>query len=411
MNQTSAPSRPTPRSKAKWIAVSLSVPALCAAGWWFQHAHAPVQAQTPDAASTEAPAISVRVTSPQVRTFEDRVVTQGNVQAKISARVSPKLPGVIEAFFVDEGDVVKAGETPLFATDAVKVQQGVVIQEHALAVSRCALDQAGANEAKVQADLDKATLDFKRFQRLLASGSTTQDAFEQQQSRFKQVTAAQALARSQVALAVEQVRQAEAMLTIARKDLADCTVVAPMTGVISKRTAEPGEMGSTGDTVLHIDNTQILEVSVFLPAAIYPRIVVGQTPMRISVSGIPVDAQRVTYKSPTIDSTLRTFEIKTLLQDPPPGMAPGAMAQVTVILAQQENPGVPAEALQLRSNQTVLFTVNGHVAAERIVTTGLESDGWIEITSGNVTPQDLVITMGQYQVENNTPVAIQKETR
>jgi multidrug efflux pump subunit AcrA (membrane-fusion protein) len=411
MNQTESPSAKKPTLKATWIAVAVLVPVLGAAGWWLKHATTPAQAQSPTATLSETQAIAVRVTSPERRTFEDRVVTQGNVQAKVSARVSPKLPGVIDTFFVDEGDAVTAGETPLFATNAVKLQQSVIIQEHALAVSRCALDQARARRTQVQVDLDKATLDFERFKRLLANESTTQDAFEQQESRFKQVTAAATLAESQVALAAEQVRQAEAMLTIAQKDLTDCTVVAPITGVISKRTAEPGEMGSTGDTVLHIDNTRILEVSVFLPAAVYPRVIVGETALKISVSGIAAGPQQVTYKSPTIDNRLRTFEIKTLLKDPPTGIAPGAMAQVAVILEHHENPGVPAEAIQLRSNRSVVFLVSDNMATQQVVTTGLESDGWIEITSGNITPQDTVITMGQSMVEDRTPVTIQREAR
>lgn len=353
--------------------------------------------------------VPVVVTNPVRRTFEQVVITQGNVQAKNIAMVSPRIPGTLEEIFVDEGDSVVAAQTKLFQTDAVKLEQNVTIREHDLAVARCAQRQAEASLEKTSADFEKAELDFKRYERLLAKEATTQDIFEQQRSHYKQLAANMKVSQAQVELVAEQVRQAEAALAIAMKDLADSTVLSPINGVISMRMAEPGESGSPGIPVFRIEDTNLVEVSVFLPAAIYSSVVTSQTLMRIQVAGINLGNQTISYKSPTIQSRLRTFEVKCLLQNPPDGVAPGAMADIAVILASRESLGIPAVSVQQRGGQSVAFVVEGNIAVQKNIQTGLESDGWIELLDDNIIESMQVVSMGQDMLDDGTIVSIQKE--
>ena len=353
--------------------------------------------------------VPVVVTNPVRRTFEQVIVTQGNVEAKNVTMVSPRIPGTLEEILVDEGDRVVAGRTKLFQTDAVKLQQNVTIRQHDLAVARCSLQQAEASLEKVSADFEKAELDFKRFERLLAKEATTQDVFEQQQSQYKQLAASKKVSQAQVQLVAEQVRQAEAALTIAGKDLADTTVAAPISGVVSMRMAEPGEMGSPGIPILRIEDPNLVEISAFLPAAAYPAVVAGRTLMRVTVAGIELGDRIITYKSPTIGVKLRAFEIECLLENPPDGVAPGAMADISVILASREGLGVPAVSVLQRDGQSVVFTVEGNVARRTNVRTGLENIGWIELLDGGVTESMQVVSMGQDMLDDGLTVSVQKE--
>ena len=181
----------------RWVVVGCIVVAIAGVGIWLARSR-----QNRGAAEAgvdqQVKSVPVVVTRPVRRTFEQVIVTQGNVEAKDVAMVSPRIPGTLEKFFVDEGDKVIAGKTKLFQTDSVKLQQNLTISEHDLAVARCAQRQAEANLEKVSADFDKAELDFKRFERLLEKEAATQDAFEQQQSRYKQVAAPRKVARSAI---------------------------------------------------------------------------------------------------------------------------------------------------------------------------------------------------------------------
>ena len=67
--------------------------------------------------------------------FEERLVVQGNVEAKNRAMVSPRIPGTIEKIFVNEGDQVIEGKTKLFQTDSVKLQKVLDIQKQGSKVS------------------------------------------------------------------------------------------------------------------------------------------------------------------------------------------------------------------------------------------------------------------------------------
>jgi multidrug efflux pump subunit AcrA (membrane-fusion protein) len=353
--------------------------------------------------------VPVVTTPATIRNFERTLVVQGNVEAKNFALVSPRIPGIVEAIFVDEGDSVITDETKLFQTDAAKLKENVEIRHHDLTVAQCARQQAEANLEKTQADLHKVKLDYDRLERLLEKEAVTTDAFEQQKSKYLQLQASEKLALAQVKLAAAQEDQARAALEIAKKDLADATIYAPISGKVSKRLREPGEMGSPGQPVLRIDDTSVVEVAAFLPAQYYSSIIPSQTKMKVQVGNINLGQNIITYKSPTIESKLRTFEIKSLITVPPEGVAPGAMAQIVVILETRQGLGVPSVAIQQRGGHNVVFTVKDNISNQVIIQTGIEMDGWTEIREGQLDEVTDIVTMGQYMIEDGTRVTVQKE--
>lgn len=361
--------------------------------------------------ATEAKRVSVVVAAAIVRDFERAILVQGNVQTKEFAMVSPRIGGTLEAIYVDEGDAVVAGQTKLFQTDAVSLERNLQIKEQATIVAQCASREAAASLDKVTVDLHKAELDYNRFKRLYDQNAVTADAFEQQQSRYQQLQAARKLGEAQVELNVAKQTQSKAELEIARKELDDATIYAPISGKISQRLREPGEMGSPGQPVLRIDDTSLVEIAAFLPAQHYGQVVSGQTPMEVQVSGIDLGRQIITYKSPTIHPKLRTFEVKCLLKDPPAGIAPGAMAQITVVFEMRRGLGVPSSSLQNRAGGTVVFVIQNGVARQEAVTTGIEADGWTEILQGQVKENDPVVTLGQNMLNQGAAVQVQQEEK
>lgn len=355
------------------------------------------------------PRASVVTTPARVRDFEQVLMVQGNVESKNFAMVSPRVPGTIETILVEEGDAVTAGQTKLFTTDAANLENSVQVKQHATIVAQSSSREATANLERVTIDLEKAELDYHRFERLREKQAVTADAFEQQRSRYRQLQAARKLAEAQVELAAAKEAQSEAELAIAQKDLADAVVAAPIDGKVSLRLQEPGEMGGPGQPVLRIDDISVVDVVAFLPAQYYGAVVPGQTPMRVEVSGADIGPQVVSYRSPTIHPKLRTFEIKCVLEDPPEGVTSGAMAWITVVLEARTGPGVPSEAIQQRGGRSVIFVVENDTTREIPVEAGIESDGWTEIREGDLKEEASVITMGQYMVEAGTPVTVQQE--
>ncbi|MCP4642763.1 MAG: efflux RND transporter periplasmic adaptor subunit [bacterium] len=402
------------RSRWSRIAMGLVVVLAAVAGasallgshisWPSQEAKASTPSVT-DAVARRVPVLAVPV---KPRAFEERVKGQGNIEAKNYATVSARIPGTVEALFVDEGDPVVAGETKLFEIDALKVKKALEVSRQDLAVAKCARREKEANLDRVTADLEKAEIDYLRFQRLYENKTVSEDALEQQESRFKQTKALHTHAVSLVDLGVEQERQAVAAVAIAEKTLSDATVYAPISGTVAMRCREVGEMADVGKPVFRIEDPAVLEVSVYLPAQFYARVVPGKTPVRVDVYGIDVPPLTVSYKSPTIHPKLRTFEVKCMIQDPPPGVVPGAMAEAEVLLDQFQGLGVPAAAVLTRNDGSVVFTLQDGAARQVDVQTGLENDGWIEVRSPALSEGVPVVTMGQNLLDDGTPVNLQE---
>ena len=352
--------------------------------------------------------IPVVVTKITKRTFERFVAVQGNLESKNFAVVSPRIAGTIEEFYINEGDAVVGGKTRLFRTDAIKFQKVLEVQKHLLDVEKCGRRQAIANLEKTEADFYKADLDYRRFERLLKKKAVTTDAFEQQQSRYKQLKAVVKLAKVNIELATANVEKAKADLAISEKNFADTIVYAPITGKVSYRMKEPGEMGQPGEPVVRIDDISLIETSVYLPAQYYTEVIAGKTMVEVIVSGKNIGKFPISYKSPTISPKLRTFEVKCLLDNSSESLAPGAMAQTRVILGTKQGLAVPSTAIQQRGGKSIVFTIRDDKAEKVEVQTGIENHSWTEVVSDKLNEKSLIVTMGQDMLDDTQLVSVQK---
>ncbi|MGD9781541.1 MAG: efflux RND transporter periplasmic adaptor subunit [Kiritimatiellia bacterium] len=363
--------------------------------------------KTESAAATEETvrALAVRAQAVAPRDFERRLTVQGTLEAENFAHVASRADGNLDAIWVDEGDAVVAGETALFQVDAANRENAVAIARQDLAVAQASLAVSQASAAKVEAESRKATLDFERYERLHKDGKVSPNEFEAAQVARAQAQAGIAVAEAQVDLAERQVKQAEASLAIAEKNLADTKIVAPISGVVSSRTAEPGEQMSVGKVLLRIDDLARVEAAAYLPAQYYPDVAPGQTMFRLGVGGREAGTHVVTYRSPTIDPTLRTFEIKGLVENAGGLAVPGQMADVTLVFETRKGLAVPSAAVLVRAGQTVAFVAQDGRAVARPVETGLQNDGWTEIRSG-LEPGETVVVEGQTQLHDGMAVDV-----
>ncbi len=350
-------------------------------------------------------ALVVRTEPAALRTFERRLTVQGSLETKNCANVASRADGNLDAIWVDEGDVVVAGKTALFQIDSANRQNALAIAEQDLAVSKAALAVAKASAQKTEAESHKATLDFDRYGRLHKESRVSDNEFEMAEVQFESAKAGIAVSKAQVELAESQVKQAEASLSIARKNFDDAKIVAPISGVISSRSAEPGEQMSVGRVLLRIDDLASVEAAAFLPAQYYPEVIPGQTVFRLGVSGRDAGTHTVTYRSPTINTALRTFEIKGLIETKEGLAVPGNMADLTIVFESRQGLGVPSASILTRSGKPIVFVVQNGKAVAREVQPGLQNDAWTEILSG-LEVGEIVITEGQTQLRDGMPVDV-----
>ncbi|HHU13871.1 MAG TPA: biotin/lipoyl-binding protein, partial [Lentisphaerae bacterium] len=214
--------------------------------------------------------LPVKVTPVAARTFERRFLVQGSLQTKNFANVAARTGGNLDAIWVDDGDRVEAGKTVLFQVDPVAQSNAVTAAEQDLAVARAACAVSRAASEKTAAESLKAERDFKRYSRLHEKGTVTDNEFEIYETAYIVTQAALRLTKAEVELAEARVVQAEAALRIAQKDLEDTRIFAPISGIVNKRAAEPGEHLAAGQVVLRIDDPTVVEAVAYLPATLYP---------------------------------------------------------------------------------------------------------------------------------------------
>lgn len=349
--------------------------------------------------------LPIRVQAAAPRTFERRITVQGTLEAKNFANVAARIEGNLDSVWVDEGDTVKAGETKLFQIDPVGRKNALTIAEQALEVARANLKVAEATVEQARAGARKAETDFERYARLRKEAKVTANEFEQREMQNIQAQSGLEVAKAHVMLSQRQVGQAEAALAIAKKNLSDSLVVAPISGAVSKRSAEPGEQMSIGRVILRIDDLSVIEAAAYFPAQYYGEVTPGQTQFRLAVGGKDAGTYPVEYRSPTINTTLRTFEIKGRV-DATSGIAvPGRMADITLIFETREGLGIPSSAVLIRNNEPTVFVVRDGKAQAQTVKTGLQNDGSTEVLSG-LKAGDQVVTEGQTQLNDGMPVDI-----
>lgn len=342
--------------------------------------------------------------------FENRIEVSGTVEAKNTALVSARIEGTLDAVFVDEGYVVRKDQTKLFQMDRLNLTQSVDMAEQAVSVAKATVRARQATVARIKADLNKAQIDFDRYERLFKRDQAiTKNAFEVQASRLAQVTALLAEAVAGVELAKATKLQGVSALAIARKNLSDSLVKAPINGVVSARILEPGEMAKKGAPVLRIEDLSVLEVSAFLPGKYYDRVIPGKTPARLRLGETDLGEVAISFKSPVVDRRLRTFEIKTVITPAPKAVAPGRLVQVGVILERRRGLGVPTAAVVTRRGRQAVFVAEGGRAKLVAVKIGLSTDDRTQIIAKDIRPGARVVAKGQRFCANGVLLKIVRE--
>ncbi|HQF92330.1 MAG TPA: efflux RND transporter periplasmic adaptor subunit [Synergistaceae bacterium] len=373
----------------------------------------PANSREVKGASVDQPqAMPVVTALAEVRSFEDSVKVQGTLRAKNFALVSPRSDGMLEEIAVSEGDPVEAGKTLLFRGDTTNLEKRVQMARQDLLAARFAREQQAASVRKTDVELRRAKSDFDRFEALYREQAVSQSVYEDKQAVYDQLQSMRQLVQSGLAMAREAERKAEASLAMAEKDLQDAYMYAPISGVVTKRMAEPGEVGSRGKPILRIDDVGTVEAVAYLPGQFYGDVREGRTSVRLGEEERWERVAPVTYKSSVVDPTLRTFEIRTVLSGDGEHVVPGVLVNMRVVRTERRGVGVPYEALLERNSGKVIFLTDGQTAREVSVTPGLETGGWVEIVRGEVASGDAVVVQGQSRLSDGSMVTVRnRETK
>lgn len=264
---------------------------------------------------------------------KDVIEASGTIEA-VEVLVSSKVAGQVLELRFKEGDRVEAGDALAVVDNAAldiqlrQAQAGVRLAEAQLALlvkgARSEdIGQAEAALAQAATALRSAEDDARRMRELARTGSVTPKQAEDAEARLtvasaQRAAAAEALAKVRRLARPEEVQAAEARLAQAQaaadlleKTIADCTITAPVAGVVTHKAAERGELVGPGSAVVTLADLDDVFVVIYLAEKDAGRVRLGD-PVDIAIDAFPGRAfpGRITYISPEAEFTPKNVQTK-----------------------------------------------------------------------------------------------------
>ncbi len=290
--------------------------------------------------------------------------TTTSLSAEEEAVVVARTTGVVETIFVEEGDLVAAGD-PLAQLDTRRLR---------LEVAR--------TETNIRS-LDRA---FERSRQLMKTKMISPDAFDQAQFELE---------------------REEATLALQQYELEEATVRAPIVGRITVRHIKVGNTLSPNNEAFEIKRADTIEAVLNVPEKELAKMQVGQ------FARVRVDALESEYFegvvdriAPEVDATTGTFRVTVALVNARDLLKPGMFARVNVRYDSSDNALlVSREALVIQKDERSVFVVRDGLATRQEVITGYSMDGNIEIKEG-LTEGDEVVITGQGGLRDGASVRV-----
>ena len=242
----------------------------------------------------------------------------------------------MQSILVKEGDFVTAGQplahmqidTLEASHDEAKARHQQAVAAVATAEAQVAVRQSDrqavlALVAQRQSELEAAQRRLARSQTLVREGASSDQEVDDDRARERslqaavvasraQAEAAQAAitaARTQVASARAAVTAAQATVARIKADIDDSALVAPRSGRVQYRIAQPGEVIGGGGKVLNLVDLSDVYMTFFLPEPVAGRLALGSE-VRIVLDAAPqlVIPAKVSFVASTAQFTPKTVE-------------------------------------------------------------------------------------------------------
>ncbi|HEX9060666.1 MAG TPA: efflux RND transporter periplasmic adaptor subunit, partial [Clostridia bacterium] len=141
----------------------------------------------------------------------------------------------------------------------------------------------------------------------------------------------QGATKETVNIVQNQVQQAEADLEAAKVQLVNGTITAPVSGTVTAKNINVGELASPGVALLSVVNDGNLYINAYLPSGMIQEVKEGQQVI-VKVSEIPdkkFDGE-ITLVNSVVNSANKNVLVKVSLKDPDSVLKPGMFAEIAL---------------------------------------------------------------------------------
>jgi RND family efflux transporter MFP subunit len=329
----------------------------------------------------------------------------GYVVARRQATVSSKVTGRVAEVQVEEGLEVTQGQV-LARLDDSDVKRS-------LALAEARLEQAKRAVAETEAQLELARRDYDRVEKLATDQVRSQADLDAARAQRDSLDAALAVARQEVVVAGRAV-------AVEQQNLENTVIRAPFAGVAISKNAQPGEMispvsaggGFTRTGITTVVDMSSLEIEVDVNESYIHRVSAGQA-VEARLNAYPdwkIPAHVITT-IPAADRDRATVRVRIAFDRLDPRLLPDMGVKVAFLGAPgaegaPEYAEVPAAAVRSEGAAKVVYVAVDGKLSRRVVETGRERDGRVEILSG-VAPDEAVVVAGPARLADGKAVRVE----
>ena len=340
--------------------------------------------------------------------FGETVTANGTLAAFDQTTVSVKVPGRLRTISVDLGSVVRRGQV-IAQLDSRDYQLRVQQAEAGLAQARARLGLSPqGNDDRIdpeqtstirqaRAVYDEARFNRDRAARLVEQGVIAKAEFDSANAAFK-------VAEGRYQDAYEEVRnrqgvlaQRKSELDLARQQLKDTGVVAPLDGIVQEKTASVGEYLAAGAPLVNIVKMDPLRLRAEIPERESRTVRTGQD-VRVTVEGdTTVYLGKIMRLSPVIAEQNRVLMVEADVRNNGT-LRPGSFAHVEIVTNDAKMAvTVPNNAIVTFAGIEKVIIVQNGKALERPITTGRRSTEFTEIVAGVNVGEKVIVDPGNLQ--------------
>src|SRR5216683_5877016 len=286
--------------------------------------------------------IAVRVATPKHVRVPTEVVVSGTVETPSApTSVGFLVSGKVIRVRPREGDFVKAGEV-LAVIDPADYQFAVEAAVAQSALARAQNEKASVSARaevveQARANLSQAEDEFRRMKTLYEKKSLTPNDFKKYETAYANAQqqygqAKQGAQQEDKAAAKAALERAEAAERMARKRLSDSTLIAPISGFVSKRNIEVGTMASPGTAVFTIVELDPVEIQVGIPETDVSLVHKGQEAI-VTASARPgmSFSGKVRLVNVAAEPQTRTYMVRITIPNPKAALLLGMIAEARIL--------------------------------------------------------------------------------
>ncbi len=309
--------------------------------------------------------VGVRTAVAELRNLSQETEFLGSFSPNREIEIRPQAGGQIVSLPIEEGQTIGAGRL----------------------IAKLDDEQLRYQAEALQVTLEGYQNDLKRYENLVKGDATP----------------AVNLERTQLSI-----RSTQAQIKQLQKQISNTTITTPFSGIVTEKMVEKGSVVSLGTPIAKVTDISILKLVVQVPEKAINQFHVGQS-LAIETEVYPaahftgrismIAAQGDAAHNYPVEITVHNSTANPLRA----GMY-GSIANLNKVKGQTL--AIPRQAIIGSEKQPQVYIIENGKAALRSVAIGATTNEYYEITKG-VKVGDQVVTSGQINLQNGTPVSAQ----